>query len=741
LNGRFFLLEKVRYRDIQLALSSLPEQASSARGGKGASGLASVGKGGRLLTSSPTKGIKLPRIPSGKRGSHPMRLALGGGGNRGYVLDYVTLNASYTNFIWQGDTTYFLSGNVNLAGTNVYEWNSILKFSANSSITGVAGSAMVFRSQTWRPLVMTAKDDNSIGETISGSTGSPSGYYANPALNLSSMGSVALSNLRIAYANRGVSGGSPSIADAQLVNCGTAVSDINGTVTMENVLLSNNKTNFNATSSANTISAQNVTVNNAFDLVDGNFASTWFYLTNCVFVNATNLSGNITAAYNGFYQSPAVGASPTTNTFNPLQCAGAANCYLTNTCAFLNAGTTNISASLLADLADKTTYAPVIFSNLTFSVATNFSPHAQRDYIGSPSLGYHYDPLDYVLGASDVAASNLTFAAGTAVGWFYKSSGGTLALAVGDSATVAFNGTATAPCQFVKYSLVQEGNGNWVGESYLGAVNGQSYTHAAPAVTAQFTIVSAPATEASAWANAASSYVFNIAAADSEFYSSGVGGYYASINMTNCLFVNGAPGLWWNYGAANLTMQGCTCLRGNINADNTSGGAWPVTIFNCAFDSTTLYMNSHGGPTNGYYTDYNSFLANSNTTLYLGGHEITNLVSYNWETSWFGSFYLPTNSPLIQAGSTNANLLGLYHFTTHTNEVPETNAIVTIGYHYVATDTNGVPLDTNGDGVPDYLEDANGNGLVDSGEIGWNIVGDLGLSVTISKPRNGSSTP
>ena len=63
----------------------------------------------------------------------------------------------------------------------------------------------------------------------------------------------------------------------------------------------------------------------------------------------------------------------------------------------------------------------------------------------------------------------------------------------------------------------------------------------------------------------------------------------------------------------------------------------------------------------------------------------------------------------------------MYHFTTQTNQVPGTDSVVDIGYHYVATDTNGVPLDTNSDGIPDYLEDANGNGLVDSGEIGWNI--------------------
>jgi len=66
---------------------------------------------------------------------------------------------------------------------------------------------------------------------------------------------------------------------------------------------------------------------------------------------------------------------------------------------------------------------------------------------------------------------------------------------------------------------------------------------------------------------------------------------------------------------------------------------------------------------------------------------------------------------------------------------------VDIGYHYVAVDTNGIPFDTNGDGIPDYLEDINGNGLVDSGEIGWNIFGDLGLRVLIIRPKSGSSLP
>ena len=39
-----------------------------------------------------------------------------------------------------------------------------------------------------------------------------------------------------------------------------------------------------------------------------------------------------------------------------------------------------------------------------------------------------------------------------------------------------------------------------------------------------------------------------------------------------------------------------------------------------------------------------------------------------------------------------------------------------LGYHYVALgNANGLPLDSNGDGIPDYLEDSNGNGKYDVG--------------------------
>lgn len=52
-----------------------------------------------------------------------------------------------------------------------------------------------------------------------------------------------------------------------------------------------------------------------------------------------------------------------------------------------------------------------------------------------------------------------------------------------------------------------------------------------------------------------------------------------------------------------------------------------------------------------------------------------------------------------------------------------------------------VPLDTNGDGVPDFLQDTNGNGAVNSGEGNWNNPGDLGLWIRITEPKAASNIP
>ena len=143
--------------------------------------------------------------------------------------------------------------------------------------------------------------------------------------------------------------------------------------------------------------------------------------------------------------------------------------------------------------------------------------------------------------------------------------------------------------------------------------------------------------------------------------------------------------------------------------------------------------------TNVTYCDFNGFLNGTARLGVLGTHDVV-LTNFSWQTGPLGNFYQATNSSLIDTGSITASLIGLYHFTTQTNQVKETNSTVDIGFHYVAT-TNGVPIDTDGDGVADYIEDTNGNGVVDSGETHWQSPTDLGLKVWITRPRNNSIIP
>jgi hypothetical protein len=98
-----------------------------------------------------------------------------------------------------------------------------------------------------------------------------------------------------------------------------------------------------------------------------------------------------------------------------------------------------------------------------------------------------------------------------------------------------------------------------------------------------------------------------------------------------------------------------------------------------------------------------------------------------------GGFYLGHSAPLFGAGGHLAGDVGLFHYTTRADdqlkEGEETSGHkVNIGVHYVALNVGtGQPRDSDTptpDGIPDYVEDANGNGVVDPNETSWLTTSD-----------------
>jgi hypothetical protein len=216
-----------------------------------------------------------------------------------------------------------------------------------------------------------------------------------------------------------------------------------------------------------------------------------------------------------------------------------------------------------------------------------------------------------------------------------------------------------------------------------------------------------------------------------------IGGKFRSerpqLNITNCLFHRVAVTVDGLEHEINPTFQNAHFYGGRLALSASSGGTWKV--YDSLFHGTSNWQSgtiTHNY--NGYVTNAPAqWLTNSGSA-----NVWTN--TFEYQTGALGRFYQPTNSRFLNLGSTNANYVRLYHFTCTTNNVKETNSVVDIGFHYVAT-SGGVPIDGDGDGSPDYLEDANGNGSVDSGETDWTSGSDPGLRVLITRPRNGSVLP
>src|SRR5262249_55262314 len=164
--------------------------------------------------------------------------------------------------------------------------------------------------------------------------------------------------------------------------------------------------------------------------------------------------------------------------------------------------------------------------------------------------------------------------------------------------------------------------------------------------------------------------------------------------------------------------------------------------------SNTWTIRDNLFDTVGVLTNNGDFVENSYNAYYLsptngltGGSNNVYLGSLTYQTNLLSRYYQPTNSALTNAGSRLASAAGFYHFTTATNQVKETNSQVDIGPHWVALNASLQPVDTDNDGIPDYLEDIDGDGTADSGETDWQNANDFGLRVLITKPRNNSNVP
>jgi hypothetical protein len=94
-----------------------------------------------------------------------------------------------------------------------------------------------------------------------------------------------------------------------------------------------------------------------------------------------------------------------------------------------------------------------------------------------------------------------------------------------------------------------------------------------------------------------------------------------------------------------------------------------------------------------------------------GSGDLTLTAPPQYQSGPFGNYYLPPTTQLHQAGSRTGDAAGLCQYTTRPDQTKEQiGQTIDIGLHYVAAGVNNMPMDTDGDGVPDYVEDSSGTG-------------------------------
>ncbi len=627
-----------------------------------------------------------------------------------FVLDYYLVGIyGETDFTFRSDETYWVSCPIALSGTTTVEGGTVIKYSEASGLLFFQEYDLVFDTTEHLPAVFTSFDDNSVGEDIGGS-GSPTqigacGFY------FISGGSRAFNNVRFTYLSNPIAmegGGSANdltLRNVQVRDANYVVDSGTTDLAIYNGLFVDCGLLFNG---ASTFVGEHLTLHNASAV--GAYADT-ATLRNSLLVAVTDPDGDI-ASYTALAST---NLSSGTNIFASVE--GGAH-YLAAGSVHRNAGTTNINAQLRAALTNLTTHAPEVLSG---TLATNLTlrPRAIRD-TDALDLGYHYPAVDYLAKTVSVQSATLTLLDGVVVaGGFASNALWTPALRLAPGKLVSL-GTPERPNYLLRASQVQE-NVPERGHTLLqdGAHQDTFY----PEITLRFTELSSLADE---------TYLFSVVNPDTRRFEAShsrfingqsaaltlYGGTEQLVGLTNNLFRSVGFVLTGNseayfYAYNNLFKDGAFSVAG-------AKSDW--RIFDNVFDHITLNEGVDESPAGDTIYDNHPGVVSHNAFVGVD-HQLSSLNDSLFQTNLtyvsgpLGRYYYATGTTLTNAGSRSAAAAGLYHFTTTTNQVKETNSTVDIGLHYASVATNAVPLDTDADGLADYLEDSNGNGTADDVDL------------------------
>ena len=166
--GRTLMIEAAQYPALQPLLEKLPETAAVIRSGRTKDLQA---RSAPAATRQALLAQLQKTVPGLKKSGERILMASTSNLRRpGVVLDSGTISGSPpSGQVFRATDTTYCSGITTLSGTTLIEGGTVIKFAAFAQLKIAGYSTLICSTFPFKVAVLTAKDDNSVGEPISGS--------------------------------------------------------------------------------------------------------------------------------------------------------------------------------------------------------------------------------------------------------------------------------------------------------------------------------------------------------------------------------------------------------------------------------------------------------------------------------------------------------------------------------------------------------------------------------------------